>query len=93
MLAFKRILSNDIDVIIPGHGPLCDKEEVRVHLSWFEAASSEIKKLINEGASVEEVVKHDGYPDFYPADRAEWRENTLRHWYNFYSGKMDKKVP
>ena len=87
MLAFRRILGNEIDVIVPGHGPLCDKSEVREQLRWFEATTGEVKKLIAEGASVEQVVRHTGYPNFYPSERPEWRENTLRHWYKFYSGR------
>lgn len=83
--AFKKMLDIDIDTIIPGHGPLCDKSEIKTQLEWFEAVRDEMKKLIAEGASVEEAVKHDSYPDFYEAERDERRHETLKHWYRVWS--------
>ncbi|UCD44214.1 MAG: hypothetical protein JSV27_08735 [Candidatus Bathyarchaeota archaeon] len=76
----------DIDTIIPGHGPLCDKAEVETQLAWFEAARDEMKALIASGASMEEAVGHDGYPAFYDSigDR---RERSLRHKYQVWSKK------
>lgn len=84
--AFKEMLAMDIGTIVPGHGPLCGKEEVRTQLAWFEAVREEMKKLISEGASAEEAVSYDGYPDFYEST-GERRENSLKHWYRFWSQK------
>ena len=85
--AFKAILDMDIETIVPGHGPLCDKSEVKIQLEWFEAVRDEMKRLIAEGVSIEEAVKHDGYPSFYEPEREERRDNTLRRWYRFWSEK------
>lgn len=85
--SFKRILEMDVKVIVPGHGLVCDKSEVRAQLEWFEAMRREMKKLIKEGVPVEEAVKHDGYPKLYETERKEWRENTYRRWYSFWSEK------
>lgn len=84
--AFKRMLAMDVETIVPGHGPLCGKEEVRTQLAWFEAVREEMKRLISGGASEEEAVGHDGYPDFYEPT-GERRENSLRRWYRVWSGK------
>ncbi len=83
--AFKVILAMDVETIVPGHGPLCDKKEVETQLRWFEEVRDEMKKLIADGASEEEAVNHDGYPDFYESERPERRENSLRHWFRFWS--------
>ncbi|MFX1486599.1 MAG: MBL fold metallo-hydrolase [Promethearchaeota archaeon] len=83
--AFKAILNMDAERIIPGHGPICDKAEVKIQLDWFEAVKDEMKKLIEEGKSAEEAVKHDGYPSFYEPKRPEWKENSLRHLYTVWS--------
>lgn len=85
--AFKKMLAMDIETIVPGHGPLCDKSEIRTQLEWFEAVRDEMKRLIEEGASAEEAVEHDGYPSFYESDRPEWRDNSLMRWYQFWSGR------
>ncbi len=83
--AFEHILELDIDQIIPGHGTICDKSEIRIQLAWFKAVRETMKTLIVEGASIEEAVRYPDYPPFYSAERPEWRTNSLRHWYQFWS--------
>lgn len=83
--AFKAILNMDIETIVPGHGPLCDKSEVKIQLEWFEAVREEMKRLIAEGVSIEEAMEHEGYPDFYDVKRDERRDETLKHWYQVWS--------
>jgi cyclase len=85
--AFRRMLSMDVNVFVPGHGPLCDKAEFQVQVRWFEAARDVMKNLVADGASIEEAVAYDGYPEFYEStgDRL---ERSLKHWYRFYSGAL-----
>ncbi|MFQ6053769.1 MAG: MBL fold metallo-hydrolase [Candidatus Bathyarchaeia archaeon] len=83
--AFKALLDMEIETIVPGHGPLCDLSEVETQLEWFEAVREEMRRLIDEGSSMEEAVEYDGYPDFYEAERPEWRDDSLRHWYQVWS--------
>jgi len=83
--AFKAILAMDIENIVSGHGPLCEKSEIRVQLEWFEAVRDEMKRLIEEGVSMEEAIKYDGYPGFYESVRPERRDDSLRRWYGFWS--------
>jgi cyclase len=85
--AFESMLSLDAEVIVPGHGSLCDNEEVETQLEWFEAVRDEMKRLIVEGSSEEEAVNHDGYPEFYEST-GDRRERSLRHWYGFWSRKV-----
>ncbi len=84
--AFRKILAMDVKSIVPGHGPLCGKEEVETQLKWFTAVRRKMKALIAEGATEEDAVSHKGYPAFYESvgDR---RERSLRHWCKFWSGK------
>jgi len=83
--ALKSIRAMDVEAIVPGHGPLCDKEEVERQLGWFEAVKSEMEGLIRGGASEEEALKHK-YPELYPSERPEWTENSFRHWYRHWRG-------
>jgi len=85
MEAFRAMLAMDVETIVPGHGPLCDKSEIETQLEWFEAVRAEMRRLIADGASMEEAVEHDGYPRFYPAERPEWRDDSLRRWYRVWS--------
>ena len=85
--SFKKILAMDIDTIVPGHGPLCGKEEVEKYLEFFEGVRREMRRLISEGASVEKAVEYGGYPSFYPPRRPQWRGDTLRHWYQVWKNR------
>ena len=84
--AFEMILKMDVDTIVPGHGPVCNKAEIEKQLSYFKAVRDEVKKLIAAGATVDDVVKHTGYPAFYEATGGRL-ESTLRQWYRFWAGK------
>jgi glyoxylase-like metal-dependent hydrolase (beta-lactamase superfamily II) len=85
--SYKAIIAMDVDVIVPGHGPLCGKDEFEIQLAWFEAVKEEMKRLLAAGASEEEVVEFDGYPDFYESE-GERRPNTLRQWYKVWLDKV-----
>jgi glyoxylase-like metal-dependent hydrolase (beta-lactamase superfamily II) len=82
---FKKIMKMDVKVVVPGHGPLSGKGEVRKQLDWFTAVRSKMKEMISKGASMEEVVGYSGYPSFYEPDRPDLRPSTLEHWYRIWS--------
>lgn len=81
--AFKKLIGMDVKLFVPGHGPLCTKEEFRKQLSWFLAVKKEMNQLISDGVTKEEAVRYAGYPQFYESvgDR---RERSLERWYNFW---------
>jgi len=85
--SFKEILAMNIDTIVPGHGPVCYKEEVKKQLVFFEGVRKEIRRLISEGATAEEVAAYSGYPSFYQPMRPQWWGDTLRHWYRVWKNR------
>ena len=82
--AFNTMLRLDVEVIIPGHGPVCDKAEVEFQLAFFEAVREEMQRLIAAGASAEEAAKYEGYPEFYASETPDRRDDSLKHWYKFW---------
>ncbi len=66
--SLKRIESLDVDWIVPGHGPVCTRDAVRVQsaflLEWMTAVASGIAK----GWSKEECVKRISFLDRFPVD-------------------------
>jgi glyoxylase-like metal-dependent hydrolase (beta-lactamase superfamily II) len=82
--AFKTLLEMDVETYVPGHGPLCGKDEFEKQLAWFEAARNKMKELIAAGASEEEAIDRARYPEFYE-DTGDRFERSMRHWYKFYS--------
>lgn len=85
--SFKAILEMDVDAIVPGHGPVCDKSEIEIQLEWFKTVRGEMRRLISEGATQEEAVSHDSYPSFYEST-GDRRARSLRHWYDVWKRKM-----
>jgi len=77
----------DIEMIVPGHGPICDMEEVEVYIEFFEATSSIMEKLVQKGLSEKEALRSKEFPSFYPEYRKGRREMALANWYKFYKGK------
>jgi len=75
---------------VPGHGPLCDKEEIRTYLEFFDTTSSIMKKLVKEGASEKQVLRYNKFPAFYPEYREGIKKLALVNWYRFYKKKERK---
>ena len=88
--ALKEFWRLDIQKIVPGHGPVCDLSEVQVYLGFFEQVAKIVKELIAEGRTREEVVRFDGYPEFYVSETLERRRDTLAQWYQVYKAKLGK---
>jgi cyclase len=83
--SFQKILSMDVEKIIPGHGPVCDKAEVKKQLKWMKELRWIMKGLIEDGATEEEAVSYQ-YRELYPTDRPEWQKRSLARWYRVWNG-------
>jgi glyoxylase-like metal-dependent hydrolase (beta-lactamase superfamily II) len=55
--ACDRILGMDVDVIVPGHGPLADKNAIRELRSYFEYIEAEARKRFEAGMSALEAAR------------------------------------
>ena len=86
----KRFMTMKIETIVPGHGPICSKEEVEKYIRFFETTSSIMKELIKAGAKEKEAVENTDFPDFYPEYREGVRTLALTNWYRFY--KQQRKT-
>jgi glyoxylase-like metal-dependent hydrolase (beta-lactamase superfamily II) len=78
--ACDRILGLDIDVIVPGHGPIADKALVKRVKEYWELLDRETRARFKAGQSAEEAV-HDislaGYADWADAERIAINVATL----------------
>lgn len=86
----KELQRLSIEKIIPGHGPVCDLNEVQAYLDFFEPVARTMKELIAGGRTLEEVVNFDCYPEFYASETPERRRDTLAQWYRVYKTKLEK---
>ncbi len=84
METLRRFKEMEVDVIVPGHGSICGKEEIENYLRFFETTIEVIKDMIEKGLDEGEVASHKDFPEFYPPRRPETRTMSLVNWYNFY---------
>jgi glyoxylase-like metal-dependent hydrolase (beta-lactamase superfamily II) len=80
---FKRILQYDFLHVVPGHGPLCNKEEIKKQLQLLEELRENTLKAISENTGPSGIKKSS----IYKHDRPSREKRTLRHFYDFYSNK------
>jgi glyoxylase-like metal-dependent hydrolase (beta-lactamase superfamily II) len=90
MQVFETILTQPIDLIVPGHGSPCTKDEIQTHLGYFKELKAWMKDQLAQRRSLEEVLQASISAPQLPYDeRAEYRlPSTLTRWYNFYSGQQ-----
>ena len=55
--AIKTVLSIDIDVIVPGHGAICDRDEAQRMLVYFQTMYDRVKALRAQGLSKEQTIE------------------------------------
>jgi len=59
-----HILGLDVDVIVPGHGPIADKAAVRELKAYFEYISAEARRHFDNGVPAEEAARKIGFDRF-----------------------------
>jgi cyclase len=55
--ALEKILTWEVEKIIPGHGMICDKNEVKRHVDYLTGLKENCQKAIKKGYSIEETIK------------------------------------
>jgi glyoxylase-like metal-dependent hydrolase (beta-lactamase superfamily II) len=84
--ACERIIAMDVDVIVPGHGPLTDKAGVREVADYLGFIAREARARFDAGISAEEAARDIGlgrYASWKDAERIAVNVDTL---YREFSG-------
>ncbi len=55
--SLRRVEAMDFDVLVPGHGPVGTKDDVRAFRVYMEELRDEVTRLAREGKSEQEVVQ------------------------------------
>ena len=82
MDVFRDFLSLDFEKLVPGHGPVVEKDEVEKHLAFFEALRDATKEAIKAGKGPDAIQT----PEFYELDEEyAWVKTvTLERLFAFY---------
>jgi cyclase len=79
--SLKKIEKMDIDIIVPGHGEVCDKSYIRELSSFIQEWIDTVKRAITQGLSKEEAAKKISFLDRYPMDIGiEAMGPTVQRW-------------
>lgn len=92
--ACELILSWDVDVVVPGHGPIGDKASVRRVKEYFEFVSVEARRCFDAGLSVAEAadaIALDGFGDWSDAERIIVNIDTLYREFRGETGMGDRR--
>ena len=84
--ACDRILAMDVDVVVPGHGPIADKQAVRDMKGYLEFVIDEARKRFEKGMKAREAafdIPLGHYADWGDAERI---VVTVRNLYEEFSG-------
>jgi cyclase len=75
----RKILSMDIDVVVPGHGPVGGMEMVEKYASFFEKLEEEVRDFDSRGLTVEEMAEKSDTIIFFPEEEIS-REDLPQSW-------------
>lgn len=60
--ALRGLSSLGADVIVPGHGPLCDHVEIAIQINYLETTREVIRRNITQGHSLNEIRNDPALP-------------------------------
>jgi cyclase len=64
--SLRKLQTLDIDIVVPGHGPVCDKAQLKVVYDNVEYCIDEIKAAIAKGWSLKETQEKVTFADRFP---------------------------
>ncbi len=91
--ACECILELDVDVVVPGHGPLTDKDGVRRVREYWEYLLTESRDRFEAGLSADEAARDialDGFSHWRDRERVAVNVDTI---YRELSGDRSKRDP
>ncbi len=65
--SLKKIEAMDVDVVVPGHGKICGKREVREFTSFIQKCMDMVREAIKQGMSKEEAADRISFEELCPA--------------------------
>ena len=71
----------DFSKVVPGHGPVVDKEYVTKTREYFEEMFSKLKELKDKGVPEEEAVKDTSLPEFFEEEKHERHDFIMSNWF------------
>ncbi len=68
--------------VIPGHGPVVEKDYIRTSRVYFSEMFAKLKELKEKGVSLGEASKHPGLPNFFEDKKHRQWDHIMSSWYS-----------
>ena len=90
--AIEKITSTDASVLVPGHGPVSTIDDALRYKGYIVALRAEVKKMMAEGMSREEVVSKVSLPEYSSwLMYKEWLPANAARVFDELTGEKEKK--
>ena len=87
--ACDRIVEMDVDVIVPGHGPVTDRDGVRQVQDYLRFVDQEARKRYEDGMALKDAIFDIALGDFASLGDAERLAVNVSTLYREYRGELD----
>ncbi len=67
--------------VIPGHGPVVEKDSIKTSREYFSTMFEKLKELKDNGVSLEEASKHPSLPEFFEEEKHRQWNLIMSSWY------------
>ncbi|MHA1155103.1 MAG: MBL fold metallo-hydrolase [Candidatus Heimdallarchaeota archaeon] len=84
MVVFEKMLQLDFEHVVPGHGPVVGRDEIKKHLEFFKSLREATIVAIKAGTGYESIKR----PEFYIGWEEPSNSKSVKHIYEFYSEKL-----
>jgi len=82
----------DVETIVPGHGPVGDKSDLREMRDYLALVRREARRAFNEGAPVEEAVRRAKLGRFSRWGEAERIAPNVQRLYQEFRGEIEQPI-
>ena len=89
-----KLLELDVDLIVPGHGPVCNKQEIYVQRAFLLEWVTTMSTAIGKGWSLEKCLKEISFLDRFPVDIGQeyMGETVTKNNITSLYGKLTRKM-
>jgi cyclase len=82
--ALEDLSKADYQYVVPGHGPLCTIDDLRVYVSHLREFRESVKDAVQQGISSQLFMERKLYPEAWTTGSERWGLVSTEHWFRFY---------
>ncbi len=84
ILTLKNIIQEDYNVIIPGHGSICDNNELENPIDFLSQLRDSVKDALEKGITKDDFLERGLLPTYHEGGAQHRVPITVDHFYEFY---------